>query len=249
MSAARLTIIVPTLNEAGCVGTVLEGLIGQSGVDQVLVVDGGSTDGTQDIVRAMGIDLLVQTEPGLGIGLHMAFAAVDTELLGIVDADGSHDWTAIPRMRELLDSGYDYVLGSRYLGPFQFRGPLRWPWSTSEDDTWLHEWGNLGIVAMARVLHGYPLHDVMMGMQIWRREALDGITLVEAGQVFDAEIKIKLHRAGRKMGEVSVVEPPRIAGDSKLNALTDGWATARVLVGEWVRGGCRRVSPVKPSRR
>ena len=76
-----------------------------------------------------------------------------------------------------------------------------------------------------------------------------GVSRAEPGQGFDAEIKIKLHRAGRKMGEVSVVEPPRIAGDSKLNALTDGWATARVLVGEWVRGGCRRVNPVKPSRR
>ena len=240
-----LTIIVPTLNEVGCVGVVLRGLLDQDGVDEVLVVDGGSTDGTQALVEELGVRLLQQETPGLGDGLRWAFEEASGELIGIVDADGSHDWTALPRMRRVLEQGYDYVLASRYIGPYRYRGAFRWPFSTSEDDDWLHEWGNLGIVGIAHALHGYPLHDVMMGMQIWRREALADIDLVESGQVFDAEIKLKLHRAGRRMAEVSVTEPRRLAGESKLNAFTDGLATLRVLVGLWVRGGCRRVRPAE----
>ncbi|MDP6946373.1 MAG: glycosyltransferase, partial [Myxococcota bacterium] len=52
----RLSVVVPTLNEAPCIGTVLEGLLDQAGVDELLVVDGGSTDGTVEIVEALDVD-------------------------------------------------------------------------------------------------------------------------------------------------------------------------------------------------
>ncbi len=237
-----LSILVPTLNEEGAVGTVLRGLLRERAVDEILVVDGRSTDATVRIAEDLGVRVLIQEGRGLGVGLRQGFDAVGGDLIGIVDADGSHDWTALGTMRRLLlEEDWDYVLGSRYIGPFRWRGLGRWPFSTSEDDTLLHEWGNLGIVALAWALHGYPLHDVMMGMQIWRREWLDRIDLGEPGQSFDCEIKIQLHRAGARMAEISVVEPPRLAGEAKLDALTDGAETARVLLREWARGGFRRV--------
>lgn len=237
----HLTVLVPTLDEAPCVGVVLRGLLEQPGVDDVLVVDGGSSDGTQEIVRDLGVPLLVQKERGLGRGLAEGFRAAAGDLLAIVDADGSHDWTALPEMRRrVVEDGFDYVLASRYLGPFRWRGPLRWPWSTSEDDSLLHEWGNLGIVALARLLHGYPLHDMMMGLQLFRRDVLDALSLEEPGQAFDCEIKLQIHRAGFRMTEVPVTEPRRIGGEAKLSAWKDGLATARVLAREWRRKYPRR---------
>jgi glycosyltransferase involved in cell wall biosynthesis len=239
----RLSVVVPTLNEAPCIETVLVGLLSQAGIDELLVVDGGSTDGTIDIVDAMGVRLHRQESRGLGHGLHEAFALASGDVLCVVDADGSHDWREIPRMRAMIVEGYDYVLASRYVGPFRFRGPHRWPWSTSEDDSWLHEWGNLGFVALCRALPGLPLSDVMMGFQMVRREALEAIGLVEQGQCFDAELKIKLHRAGYRLGEISAIEPKRIGGEAKLTVWKDGPDVLRVILKEWVRGGFRRIPP------
>ena len=238
-----LSVVVPTLNEAPCIGTVLSGLLHQEGIDELLVVDGGSTDGTLAIVEQMGVRLHRQRSRGLGHGLHEAFALAKGSVLCVVDADGSHDWTEIPKMRAMIAEGYDYVLASRYRGPFRFRGPHRWPWSTSEDDSWLHEWGNLGFVVLCRALHGLPLTDVMMGFQMVRREALDAIGLIEQGQCFDAELKIKLHRMGYKLGEISAIEPKRIGGEAKLSAWVDGPDVLRVILKEWVRGGFKRVKP------
>lgn len=236
----RVSVIVPTLNEVACVGTVLEGLLRQPGVDELLVVDGGSTDGTRDVAERLGVPVLVQRRPGLGWGLHEAFRAVDGDVLCIVDADGSHDWRDIPRLRARIAEGYDYVVASRYIGDARWRGVGRWPWSTSEDDSMLHEWGNLGFIGLARLLHRLPLHDVMMGFQMWRRSALQAIELVEQGQCFDAELKIKLHRAGFRLCEISSVEPPRIAGEAKLDPWKDGMDVLRVIVQQWAKAGFKR---------
>jgi glycosyltransferase involved in cell wall biosynthesis len=236
----ELTIIVPTLNEAPCLPTVLDGLLAQPGVDVVLVVDGGSTDGTQDIARARGVRVIEQARPGFGEGIWEALAAVETELVCIVDADGSHRWQDIPRMRTVLDAGYDYVLASRYVGRPRWRGVGRWPWSTSEDDDLVHEWGNIGFAALARMLHGYPLHDLMMGFQMMRTVVVRTIELQENSQAFEAELKLRVLHAGFRMAEICTVEPRRIGGQAKLDAWKDGAATLRVVLSEWARAGFRR---------
>ena len=117
----RLSVIVPTLNEALCVGTVLDGLLETGGFEELLVVDGGSDDGTQAIVSERGVKLLEQSRPGFGPGLYEAFATATGDLLCIVDADGSHNWRDLPRLRATINEGYDYVLASRYCGQFQYR--------------------------------------------------------------------------------------------------------------------------------
>ncbi len=239
-----LSVIVPTLNEAPCIDTVLEGVLELDCVEEVLVVDGGSTDGTVEQVEARiamrrahdggpVLRLLRQSTPGFSAGLWEAFEAVRGDLLCIVDADGSHDWTDIPAMRRRINRGADYVLGSRYRGPLRWRGLLRWPWSTSDDDSFVHEWGNLAIVGLARMLHGYPLSDVMMGLQMWRRSNFDRVELHEPSQAFEVELKLKTMYAGYRMEEFSTYERPRIGGDAKLHALGDGIPVFRIILSMW----------------
>ncbi len=143
-----------------------------------------------------------------------------------------------------IEAGADYVLGTRYRGAFRWRGPLRWPWSTSEDDTWLHEWGNLGLVALAKLLHAYPLSDLMMGLQMWRRSNFDVVHLDEVSQGFEADLKLKTWRAGLRMEEIPTRERPRIGGTAKLRAFHDGARTLAVMARLWARAGFRR----RPSR-
>lgn len=244
-----LTVVVPTLDEAPCIDAVLDGLLamGES-IEEVLVVDGGSTDGTLERVEARlaahhGAPTLVlhrQRRPGFGPGLWEAFDRARGDLLAIVDADGSHDWGDLPAMRARIAAGADYVLGSRYAGRFRWRGLGRWPWSTSDDDSLLHEWGNLAIVALARLLHGYPLSDVMMGLQMWRRSNFERVVLEEPSQAFEAELVLETLHAGYRMEEISTHERPRIGGEAKLHAVVDGLATFRVIARSWWRHRVRR---------
>lgn len=239
-SPLKVSVVVPALNEEECIATVLEGLVSQPGVDEVVVVDGGSTDNTVKIVESFDVRLIHQSRPGFGEGVWEGFREASGNVLCIVDADASHDWTDIPKMRELIEQGNDFVLGSRYKGPLRYRGLFRYPWSTSDDDSLLHEWGNLSIVALCKLLHGYPLSDVMMGLQMFRREVLDRVKLEENTQAFEAELKLKVHQAGFKMAEFSTYERARIGGTAKLHPVYDGLATGKVILQEWWKQRRRR---------
>ena len=117
-------VVVPVINEGPRLGNLLGRMssLAIEGISDVIVVDGGSTDGSVDPVglRAAGVQgLLVKTGPGrLSAQLRCAYAfALDQGYTGIVTIDGNDkdDPAAIPRFIEALDGGFDFVQGSRFV--------------------------------------------------------------------------------------------------------------------------------------
>lgn len=231
-SAAAPTILIPALNEAECLAQVLP-LVPEHLAPGVLVVDGGSTDGTPDVVRRLGFRVIPQEGKGLGRAIVTGIRATSSDVIVVIDADGSHNVCDIPRMLAKLAEGYDLVVACRYMdgpedaGMFSLRRR-----STSYDDTPIREFGNRAFTALCRLLHRVPIHDVLNGFKAFRRTVVDTFPIESQGQEYDIEILLKARRHGFRIGEVPIVESRRIAGESKLSAPYHGTLILGVILRE-----------------
>jgi glycosyltransferase involved in cell wall biosynthesis len=107
----RVTVVIPTLNEARNLEHVFAAL--PTGLHEVILVDGHSVDGTPDVARRLLPDVRVinQTRKGKGNALACGFAAATGDIIVMIDADGSTDPAEIPRFVEALTSGADFAKG------------------------------------------------------------------------------------------------------------------------------------------
>lgn len=228
----KVSVIVPTLNEVGSIENVLSKIVKQN-VDEVLVVDGHSSDGTIELVKKLGYRLIMQEGRGLGKAIISGIKATSGKLIIIVDADGSHDPKYITDLIGKINDGYDVVVGSRYISGPRVKN-LFFPnkISSSYDDTFIRAVGNRFFTYLCRKLYGLDINDVLMGFKIFKRSIFDKIVLGEDGQQFDVEILIKAKKAGFKIGQVPVIEHKRVYGKSKLSVPYHGFKVLHVIIQE-----------------
>jgi dolichol-phosphate mannosyltransferase len=212
--ALPFSIVIPTYNEAAGIAKLLDALgatFRAHGLDgEVIVVDDNSPDGTGAIVDDLSGRLPVRCLHRSGkLGLSSAvidgwrMARSESVALGAMDADFSHDPTALPKMIAALDSGeHGLAVGSRYIAG---GGIANWPARrviTSRVACWL-----------ARPLT--PVRDVTSGYFLVRRDALAGVTLDPIGFKIGLEVIAKA-KYGKAI-EIPYVFTDRVAGVSKLN--------------------------------
>src|SRR5688572_30334310 len=116
-AAPEVSIVIPCLNEAGCVGGCVQeataALVAGGLRGEVIVADNGSTDGSQEIARAAGAIIVPATQRGYGHALMAGIAAARSRFVVMGDADGSYDFGETPRLVAKLRDGYDLVQGCR----------------------------------------------------------------------------------------------------------------------------------------
>ena len=216
----KLTVVVPTYNEADNVGPMVRELLGLgvAGLD-VLVVDDESPDGTGDKADALAaahsgrVRVLHRTGPrGLGRAYVDGFRhALDANADYVVqmDCDFSHSPAYSPDLLERI-SDYDVVVGSRYIeGGSTDEG---WGWGR-----WLLSWWANSVYA--RLILGSKVKDMTAGFKCWRREALQGIGLSRIrsqGYVFQGEMAYVSERLGYRVLEIPVHFQDRRTGRSKM---------------------------------
>ena len=215
---AETLIILPTYNEIESLETVL-GRIRQA-VPQadVLVVDDASPDGTGRLA-----DRLASADPGISVlhrlakqGLGQAYLAGFAHALDHgyrfvveMDADGSHDPSALPAMIDLAAGGADLVIGSRWVHGGSVRN---WPWIRQV----ISRAGN----AYSRAVLRSGIHDITAGFRVYRADALlslDLSSISSQGYCFQVELAWRLERAGRRVVEHPIVFIERAAGRSKMH--------------------------------
>jgi dolichol-phosphate mannosyltransferase len=212
--ALKFSVVVPTYNEADGIERLiatLGELFRSHGLDgEIIVVDDNSPDGTGAIVDGLADRYPVRClhrpgKMGLSSGVidGWKFARPESEALGAMDADFSHDASIIPTMVAALAGGeYGLAIGSRYVPG---GGIENWPLRRKITS----------IVAIALAKPLTPVRDITSGFFLVRRSALQGVELDPIGFKIGLEVIAKAHY-GRAL-EIPYVFTDRVAGTSKLN--------------------------------
>jgi glycosyltransferase involved in cell wall biosynthesis len=222
-ASPSVSVVIPTLNEAMNLPWVLRRM--PSYVDEVVIVDGRSLDGTVDVARAMRLDVVVVAEPrpGKGNAVRAGFAAASGDIIVMLDGDGSMDPQEIGWLVTPLQHEYDFVKGSRYVTG-----------GGSDDLTWLRSSGNKVLTALANAVLHSDYSDLCYGYIALRRECVDILELESDGFEIETELIVRASRAGLRIAEVPSHELSRISGQSNLHTFRDGWRVLRTLARERV---------------
>ena len=114
MAAATVTVVIPTKNEEGLIGEIVDSV---RPYGDVLVIDGHSTDATRKVAEAHGARVVLDGGRGKGQAIRQAFQDATTDIVVFIDADGSHDPNDIPALVAPIAAGTaDLVIGSRGKG-------------------------------------------------------------------------------------------------------------------------------------
>jgi glycosyltransferase involved in cell wall biosynthesis len=206
----QVSVIIPALNEAGCIGDLVHETLAQP-VREVIVVDNGSTDGTANIARQAGARVVVESRRGYGYACAAGAAAAGAETLVFLDGDGSFLPSEMPRLLEPLASGCaDLVLGSRVLGDI---APGAMP---------PHQRFGNGLASQLMNML-YHVHVTDLGpYRAIRRNLLAKLDMREMTFGWPTEMMVKAARRRARIIEVPVSFHPRRAGRSKVSGTLRG---------------------------
>src|SRR5580692_3984032 len=212
-----ITVIIPCLNEEQGIEGVLRAM--PEFVDEVIVVDNGSTDRTSDVALSLGAKVIRENVRGYGRSYKTGFSQAVGDVIVTLDGDHSYPPDAISYLLEaFLHLEVDFLNASRF--------PVR----DSQAMSFKHKFGNLVLSMAMSILYFRWVRDSQSGMWVFRRSILKDMKLVADGMAFSEEIKIEALKDRRiRFAEISIMYTSRL-GEIKLNPWRDGFYNLYFLV-------------------
>jgi glycosyltransferase involved in cell wall biosynthesis len=224
----EVTIVIPCLNEAETIGTVIDKaqeMLRASGVaGEIIVADNGSSDGSARIAVAFGARLIHVAALGYGNALRGGIDAARGCFIIMCDADDSYDFSDLMKFIDQLRDGYDLVVGNRFRGGIE---PTAMPV--------LHRYFGVPILnLLGRVLHGFPpCRDFHCGLRGVNRAAAEKMNLRATGMEFASEMIVKAAANRMRITEIpTTLSPAGRKRRSHLRTWTDGWRHLSLLLRE-----------------
>lgn len=201
-------VVIPTLNEAATIAAVIEGV--RPFCEEILVIDGGSEDGTIELARDCGARVEVLRQRGKGRALRHALQIVSQPITVFIDADGSHDAKDIPRLVAPLRAGRaDMVVGSRWAGGSdELHGDM---------NKWLRRNGSLLLTTLVNIRFRARLSDIQNGFRALQTQIGRDIGLRENDFTIEQEMVMKFLAGGFRVRNVPAHEYARQGGEAKLD--------------------------------
>jgi glycosyltransferase involved in cell wall biosynthesis len=217
-----ITAIVFTLDEERNLPLVLPFI--PDWVDEILMIDGNSTDNTINVARELcpRICILFQKGRGKGDAMKFGFEQAQGDIIVTLDADGATDPRDMSRFVDPLLNGYDFVKGTRLLENSDWQG--RW-----------HRWFvNKCFVILTNLLYGSQFSDLCSGYNAFWRNKILSLKFSDNGYENEPLLYIRSMKAGLKISETSFKDHGRFHGMSKELALRQGWITLKTIIRERV---------------
>jgi len=204
-----ITVIIPCLNEEAGIEKVLRDM--PEYVDEIIVVDNGSTDRTAEVAASFGAKVIREELRGYGRAYRRGFSCATSDL--IITLDGDHSYPI---------DGISYLLEAFLHLHVDFLNASRFPVHDSSAMSFKHKFGNLVLSLVMSILFFRWVRDSQSGMWVLRRSILQEMKLEADGMAFSEEIKIEALRHPRiRFGEISILYSTRL-GEKKLNPWRDG---------------------------
>jgi dolichol-phosphate hexosyltransferase len=212
-----ITVIIPCLNEEQGIEKVLTRM--PAFVDEVIVVDNGSTDRTSEVAQSYGAKVVREDVRGYGRAYKTGFGRATGDIIITLDGDHSYPVDALSYLLEaFLHLDVDFLNASRF--PVRDKAAM----------SFKHKFGNLVLSLAMSVLYFKWVRDSQSGMWVFKRSILKDMKLVSNGMAFSEEIKIEaLKHPTVRFEEISIQYSSRL-GEIKLNPWRDGFANLWFLV-------------------
>lgn len=214
-----ISVIIPALNEAESIGYVLTA-IPKDAVKEVIVVDGGSTDGTVSIAQELGAQVIHEPRPGYGRACASGVQHAGGDVLVFLDGDGADDPGHILELvSPIRDGAADLVLGSRLAGDIAPGAML-----------WHQRFGNRLSAWLIRLIYKLPVTDLCPFRAI-RQDRLQELDMRHMTYGWPTEMLVKAATQRWRIKEIPVKYKPRMGGKSKISGTFRGtfYATVQIL--------------------
>lgn len=235
----KTTLLVVAMNELEGMRTIMP-QVKPEWCDQILLLDGNSTDGTVEYAREMGYDVYIQQRKGLHYAYQEVWPLIKGDWVLTFSPDGNSPPEYIPRLIEKMREGYDMVIGSRYYED-----------ATSEDDDVITGFGNWLFTTTINTLFGAHYTDAMTIYRIYKTDlfyklGLDNPSTYERFErmfftTIGVEPILSTRFAKEKLrhADIACPEPPRIGGERKLKIIR--WGCGYLTQILWERFTPRRL--------
>lgn len=204
-------VLVPTYDEAETIADVVADYR-EEGFTNILVIDGGSTDGTRELAEEAGAHVVMQSGSGKGQAVREAVEEhIVAEYVLMLDGDGTYLAKDAEKMLAPLDEGFEHVIGDRF-------ADMREGAMTS-----LNKVGNRIINRAFAYIHGTDYEDILSGYRAFTRESFLEMTLTSDGFGIETEMAVECAKRGIKTTVVPTTYLPRPDGsDTNLHPVRDG---------------------------
>ena len=223
MKKKRVSVVAVCLNEAKSILRILDN-IPKDLVDEIIVIDGHSTDRTFELVKNAGYNIILQEGKGRGNAFKTGFKNVSGDLVIMLSTDGNERPGDIKKLIYKVTEGYDMVIATRFgLG-------------RSEDVTPIRHIGNYLFTKLCNFVSGLNVTDSMNGFRILTKKAIEKMNIESNRFDIEGEITIKAGKLKLKVVEIPTIEDERHHSDSRLHTFNDGSIILKRIIKEAFRG-------------
>jgi glycosyltransferase involved in cell wall biosynthesis len=222
--AVKSTLAILTFNEIEGVRALFD-KIPFHAVDECLVVDGGSFDGTIEFFRGKNLKVIIQEKKGRGEAFRIAARQAAGDRLVFFSPDGNEDPRDIPKLLDCLGD-CDMAIASRFLkGSHNEEDGRLFPWRA---------WANRVFTFLANAVwnKGEYISDTINGFRAVTKRAFQGLNLDAASYVIEYQMSIRSMKSGLRVKEIPTREGGRIGGKSKVRSIPAGLQFLRVFIRE-----------------